>query len=58
MEALVVTAQESMAEIRWAVHSVSRGLLNSSNSSVGALFKTMLPNSDIAKEMTFGPYKL
>ena len=47
-----------MTEIRWAIHLVIRGYSNSSNASVGALFKGMFPDSDITTKMEIGVDKL
>ena len=54
MKLSIVSSEKTVAEIRWAVHSVAKGHSNNSNDNISALFKSMFSDSDIANEFLMG----
>ena len=56
-ELTVNKSQVSIAEIRWALQTVTKGHSKNSNNNVTELFKVMFPDSQIAKMFTLGADK-
>ena len=56
-ELTVNKSQVSIAEIRWALQTVTKGHFKNSNGNITELFKVMFPDSQITKMFTFGAHK-
>ena len=58
LELTLATSDVTKTEIRWTVDNVLKGNSNNQNLDTNDVFKTMLPDSKIAKLCSLGPDKL
>ena len=54
LELTVNKSHVSIAEIRWALQTVTKGHSKNSNNNITELFKVMFPDCQIAKMFTLG----